>query len=68
MSGTALISLVTAGFMFLLGWLAVIGIQGWRRRTKIRRRMSPIVGLLPLKSRRLSGRQPTREKAQDRKR
>ena len=50
MSITALISLVTAGVMFLLGWLAVIGTQAWNRRAKLRQRMSPIVGLLTIEA------------------
>ena len=50
MSGTSLISLASAGILFLLAWFGVIGTQAWRRRAKVRQRMRPIVGLLTVEA------------------
>ena len=46
MSGAATIGLAGAGLAFLMAWFAMTGMRALRRRAKIRRRLSPVDGVL----------------------
>ena len=46
MSGAATIGLAGAGLAFLTAWFAMTGMRALRRRAKIRRRLSPVDGVL----------------------
>lgn len=46
MSGAATIGLGGAGLAFLMAWFAMTGMRALRRRAKIRRRLSPVDGVL----------------------